>query len=92
LKDFERIFCSGSLQKWLEQGCKLAGEKGSSDFPIKSKILHTSVDETTVSSIEVLVNRVFLPLSKIGTRIAKIPRGSGTAKVLSSNRGYVTKI
>jgi len=66
--------------------------EGSSDFPIKSKILHTPVDETTVSSIEVLVNRAFLPVSKIGTRIAKISCDSSTAKVLSLNRGYVTKI
>lgn len=66
--------------------------KPRSDFPIKSKILHTSVTETTVSSIEVLVNHAFLPVSKIGTRIAKISRDSKTAKVLSSARGYVTKI
>jgi hypothetical protein len=54
--------------------------EGSSDFPIKSKILHTSVDETTVSSIEVLLNRAFLPVLKIGTHIAKIPSDSSTAK------------
>ena len=62
---------------------QIGWEKSSSDFPIKSKILHTSLGETTVSSIEVLVNRAFLPGSKIGTRIAKISTDSGTAKVLS---------